>query len=152
MFEYSIYRIREEIANHYYHKSDILYRFLKEYEQNSGQLYLHGQFLYITNKFIQKNIEYYVDNFLPKNVSHKTEQTRIEIFNKRKSITLHINKNCLNFRCESLHDAEELLFPVLRKFDALLFVIGRKHENYGWISPNTKLNSDPENLVLYSSR
>ncbi|RDW17752.1 sporulation inhibitor of replication protein SirA [Oceanobacillus chungangensis] len=152
MYEYSIYRIREEIANHYYHKSDILYRFLKEYEKNKELLYLHGQFLYITNKFTQKKIELYLNKYLAKTISYITEQSKIKIFNEKQSITLHLNKYCINFRCESLHDAEEFLFPVLRKYDSLLFVIGNQHVNYGWISPISKLNTDHGNLVLYSSR
>ncbi|QGS68695.1 sporulation inhibitor of replication protein SirA [Oceanobacillus sp. 143] len=86
MYEYSIYRIREEIANHYYHKSDILYRFLKEYESNKELLYLHGQFLYITNKFTQKIIELYLNKFLSKKISYKIEQSKIKIFNEKSQL------------------------------------------------------------------
>ena len=152
MYEYSIYRISEEIARHYYRKSDLLYRFLKEYQSDTERLYLQAQYIYITQYISQALLESDIKKYVPTDVYYQFNRKQIEIYNKNKSITLQINNNCIHFRCESLHDAEDFLFPVLRIFEPFLFVVNHSLENYGWISPITKTKQYEENQVLYSSR
>ncbi|MFD1850288.1 sporulation inhibitor of replication protein SirA [Oceanobacillus bengalensis] len=150
MYEYSIYWIREEIASHYFHKSDILYRFFGEYQDNSNRIDLRKQYLYITNRFSKNTMISHISMHLKDNVNFHMKGSSMEIYTDRQYISLHISEKQLKFRSGSLQDAEEILFPVLRIFQPFLFVIGNTDEKYGWITPVKLPKAERENRVLYS--
>lgn len=152
MYEYTVYWIRDEIANHYFHKSDILYRFLKDYQLNSHRLDLQKQFIYITNKFVKDIMISHIEKQIERKESTEinVNGTYMEIKSKRHFIMLRISDRQLIFHSHSLQDAEELLFPLLRQIQPFLFVVGNTINNYGWISPMKLPRNTIENQVLYS--
>ncbi|WP_156289145.1 sporulation inhibitor of replication protein SirA [Oceanobacillus salinisoli] len=152
MYDYSIYWIKEEISNHYFHKSDILYRFFKEYQNNQNNVDLRNQYLYITNDFDKEIIISHIKNYLKDHVRLHINKAYLEIYNNKQYISLHIGKKQLKFRSGSLQDAEDLLFPMLRIFQPFLFVVGNTHQNYGWISPMKIPRGEQRTQVLYSCR
>ncbi|GGA62282.1 sporulation inhibitor of replication protein SirA [Ornithinibacillus halotolerans] len=148
MKEYRVYWIKEEFARHYYYKSDILYRFIKEYDQKQFRTDLVTQFHFITKGFPKDSIIYQLTK--QPNITIKKNNGHIEIENNYNFISLLIDEKQIKFRCETLQDAESLLFPTLRKFHPYLFITGNSYENFGWISPvktNVGYNSEQ---VLYS--
>ncbi|RKQ37568.1 sporulation inhibitor of replication protein SirA [Oceanobacillus halophilus] len=150
MYEYSIYWIKEEIANHYFHKSDILYRFIKEYRNNQNRLDLKNQYMYVTQDFHVKSLIHHIKKHSKDHVNIQMENSLMEISSNRHYISLHIREKHLKFQSGSLQDAEELLFPVLRLFHPYLFVVSDTYQNYGWISPVKLPRDELRNQVLYS--
>ncbi|KKE78448.1 sporulation inhibitor of replication protein SirA [Oceanobacillus caeni] len=152
MYDYSIYWIKQEVANHYFHKSDILYRFFEEYRYNKNRIDLRRQFLYIT-KSIEKDIFISILKYNLKDDVHINQNDSIiELYNNRYFISLHIEQKQLKFRSRSLQDAEEILFPILRLIHPLFFVVGHTNQKYGWISPIRFPRNIERNQVLYSCR
>ncbi|GAA0417717.1 MAG: sporulation inhibitor of replication protein SirA [Bacillota bacterium] len=150
MYTYSIYWIKEEVANHYFHKSGVLYRFLKDYQMNSDRKDLAMQFNYITYPFSYSEIINHLTNYRHLRILEQNEEKGLKIYSRDAFISLHINENQLKFRCKSLQDAEELLFPVLRQMQRLLFVIGDNIQNFGWLAPILTHSKNQEEQVLYS--
>jgi len=149
--EYSVYWIKKEFALHYYHKSGILYRFLRDYQDNYMRQDLSEQFHYVTNTFpksaLIKHIEKSLLHRATVNIHTRNE---IEISTEGQFLSLYVNEKVLKLYCESLHDAEELLFPALRRFQSSLFIKGNNIENYGWIAPVQKNPLSKDRQILYS--
>lgn len=150
MYEYSIFWVVDEIANHYFHKSDFLYRFFREFQSNQERKDLKKQYDYITNDFTKDILISHMKNHYQKSPSLQIKGPQIEIYKNKQYIALHISEKHLRFRCETLQDAEELLFPVLRQFQLSLFIIGNNIQNYGWISPKINTSNYHSEQVLYS--
>ncbi|GAB3796860.1 sporulation inhibitor of replication protein SirA [Virgibacillus kimchii] len=150
MNTYSIYWIKEEIANHYFHKSDILYRFLRSYQKDDARKDLIMQFDYITHNFSYEKLISHMKGYYnnTKAIVH-IDGSRITICQNGSCISLLISKKHLKFRCDALQDAEQLLFPMLRRYQRLLFITGKK--DFGWISPVLYMNKQDINLLLYSN-
>lgn len=147
---YSIYWIKEEFAHHFYYKSNVLYQFIKEYENNKNRGDLKNQFAYITMEFRKPLLISHLKENYPENTELKAAGDGLQICRDMQYISLHIHNKHLNFRSEMLQDAEELLFPALRQFQSYLFIAGNDLENYGWISPVTRRKKDIEKQMLYS--
>jgi hypothetical protein len=151
MSHYSIYWIRKEFAYRYYYKSGILYRFLKEYQHNLNSTELKDQYNFITNTFPAASLITHIKNTLQHRLNLTINDKHLEIFNDHaQAISLHIHEKHINFRCEMLHDAENMLFPTLRSFHPFLFIVGNDLDNYGWISPVSKERVCTDGQVLYS--
>jgi Sporulation inhibitor of replication protein SirA len=145
-----VYLIKEEFATHYYYKSDILYRFLLEYHDKQSRHDLFTQFHFITKSFPKDSL---ISQLIrqPKNTLHKEKKSEIiELGNKHSYIALHIYEKHIKFRCETLQDAEELLFATLRRFYPYIFIVDNHYENYGWISPVRTSSVYNNDEVLYS--
>jgi len=142
MQEYSIYWIKEEVAAHYFHKNELLCRFLKEFQTEPHKLYLKLQFAYITYAFHFEEIANYLKHHCPENTMVRINDNNVELVNnKQEYITLHIEKDNITFRCKSLEEAENILFPTMRSFHPCLFVVGNTTYNHGWLEPvHLKLN------------
>src|SRR5690554_3821185 len=116
MHTYSIYWIKEAFANHYFHKSDLLYRFIRSYQRHRTRRDLYLQFNYITHYFLyEKLISHMKNYYLETNIGLHIDGSLITIFQKESCISLLIDEKHLEFRCDTLQVAEELLFPMLRK-------------------------------------
>ncbi|MGP4107077.1 sporulation inhibitor of replication protein SirA [Virgibacillus sp. L01] len=150
MNHYSIYWIKEEFAHHFFHSSDVLYRFIKEYQKNKNREDLKRQYEYITMNFPKSSLISHITDNHPISSCLRAEGDRLNIYNDIQYISLHIQKKKINFRSEMIHDAEELLFPALRLFQPYLFIVGNDLNNYGWISPVTQRKKNKKGQVLYS--
>lgn len=148
---YFVYSIKEEFAYHYFYKNDILYRFLSAYQENKDRWDLSLQYDYITNKFPSNMLISHLQRGYNQTVQAKSAKNEFEIYNHQHHLTLHIHEKHITIYCETLYDAEELLFPTLRVFQPLLFVMCRSsQEEYGWISPVTKNRKYNNGQILYS--
>ncbi len=151
MSKYFVFWIKEEFAYHYFYKNDILHRFLSAYQQNKDRWDLSIQYDYITNRFPNNMLISHLYKSHYQSVQAKNNKKEFEIYNHQHYLTLHIHEKHLIFHCESLYDAEELLFPTLRIFQPLLFVMSETNkEEYGWISPVTKNRKYNSGQILYS--
>ncbi|GAB3066635.1 sporulation inhibitor of replication protein SirA [Virgibacillus ainsalahensis] len=150
MYEYSVFWIREQIAKNYFYKSDILYRFINDYQHNQNRTDLKRQFNYITHNFSQHNIISYIKRYYSDTNKVQITKSQIEIIEGNKLITLHVSKKHIKFSCETLQDAEDLLFPMLRSLQPILFIVGVNIENFGWISPVQRVSKSQDEQVLYS--
>ncbi|CDQ39915.1 MULTISPECIES: sporulation inhibitor of replication protein SirA [Virgibacillus] len=150
MYTYSIFWIKEEVATHYFHKSGILYRFFKDYQTDPEREDLSKQFKFITYEF-NENV---VIDYLKKNetftMMKQDNHHTLKIYNKETYISLHMSEKQLKFRCKTLQDAEALLFPMLRQFQPLLFIVGDNIQNFGWIAPLLRYSKTGREQVLYS--
>lgn len=147
---YSIYWIKDEVAYQYFHKSGILYRLFQEYQTCSKDTDLQKQYNFITNAFPVASFTTHLKNQLDGRYNLTARGNQIEIFDEPFHITLHIYEKQINFRCETLHDAEALLFPALRAFHPFLFIIRNDCQNYGWITPVLNESAHLHGQVLYS--
>lgn len=137
MKEYSIYCIKNEFAEHYFYKSDILYRFIKSYHQNRYRKDLNLQFNHITNRFTN-DIVYHIFSQLKMmdTIQIVKKDNQLEFNSQQYYLSLYIYKKQLKFRAESLYEAELMLFPALRLFHPYLFIIESYFNDYGWIAPD----------------
>ncbi|MFA1822156.1 sporulation inhibitor of replication protein SirA [Virgibacillus oceani] len=150
MYTYSIYCIKEEFANHYFHKSDILYRFILSYQINKARKDLQMQFNYITHYFsYEKLISHMEKYYFNTNTKLHINGSYITISQNGDCISLLIKEKDIEFRCNTLQEAEELIFPMLRRYQPLLFITGVN--DFGWISPVLYANKDEINHLLYSN-
>lgn len=150
MNEYTGFWIKEEFAYHYFHKSDILYRFIRDYQQDKNRNDLAMQYYYITNSFSKSSLISHIKRYRQHRTNIETVGDQLKIHKNMQAMSLHIHEKHLKFRCETLHDAEDLLFPALRLFHPFLFIIENNLENYGWISPITMNREYKKEQVLYS--
>lgn len=150
MREYTIFWVIDEIANHYFHKSDYLYRFFKDFQNDQERNDLRIQYDYMTIEFPKELLVSHIENAYKGKSILQIKGPQVEIYKNKQYIALHISEKHLKFRCETLQDAEELLFPVLRQFQLSLFIIGDNTHNYGWISPILATSKYQSEQVLYS--
>lgn len=150
MKEYKVYWIKEEFARHYYYKSDILYRFIQEYHAKQARHDLVSQFHFITESFPKDSIKSQLIRQPLNTLNLLGKDNHVEIGNSHNYISLHIAEKQIKFRCETLQDAETLLFPTLRRLHTYLFIVDSSYENFGWISPVKLSNGYNSGQVLYS--
>jgi hypothetical protein len=149
--EYLAFWIKEEFAYHYFYKNDILHRFLSSYQGSKDRWDLAIQFDYITNEIPKHMLISHLKMIHSQHVQAQRKVNPIEIYNDQQYMTLHIHEKHLEFYCDRLYDAEELLFPTLRIFQPLLFVMNKTNKDeYGWISPVTKNRKYNNGQILYS--
>ncbi|GAB4072671.1 hypothetical protein GCM10028778_04290 [Barrientosiimonas marina] len=151
MNQYTIYAIKEEFAHFFYFRSDVLYRFLKSYEQGEKYDVFARQFDFITIELAETSVLSHINRFLPSHIHMARGYNTVKIYNNRHSISLHIGEKHINFWGDIVHAAEDLFFPVLRLFHPYFFVAGDNVYNSGWIAPVTLAqNKDKHEQVLYS--
>lgn len=150
MNQYTIYWIKEEFAHHFFHKSHILYRFLEAYQTEQNREDLRKQFEFITNTIPKKELIIHLSNNHPADVHVNWDENRFEIWKDMQYISLHMHQKHINFRSEILHDAEQLLFPALRLFQPVMFIMCSNVDHYGWLSPVVQRGKDKTEQVLYS--
>ncbi|WP_284140046.1 MULTISPECIES: sporulation inhibitor of replication protein SirA [unclassified Virgibacillus] len=146
MQSYSIYWIKEEFAVHYFYKSDLLYRFLKAYEQDKEREDYALQYEFITNEFDADLIL----SHLRDNIEVQKRSNAHQLSTDSRCLTLHMRKKQIKFQCQTIHEAENMLFPFLRQVHPYLFVIGNNPVRYGWISPSLLNSKHIAEEVLYS--
>lgn len=148
--EYTIIRVKEEIACYYFQKSDLLYRFLMNYRNNNENGYLKRQYTFITKFFSHEKVMYQLKRLnwdLPGIVK---KGSKVEVGSEQNNITLQISKKHIRFWCDTMQDAEALLFPALRMVYPYLFVVCEDYANYGWVSPISNKEQQKQEQVLYS--
>ncbi|WP_430785767.1 sporulation inhibitor of replication protein SirA [Virgibacillus flavescens] len=151
MNTYSVYSIKKEFARRYYYRSDILYRFLKQYHKNDRNQIITNQFNDITHSFSANEFNTKIKSLYNHKAIVNYGNNSIEIVQGKHCISLHIAEKQIEFRCDMIHDAEVLLFPILKLFHSSLFVLDNNLNNYGWISPVTKVKDYLDEQVLYST-
>ncbi|SHF53801.1 sporulation inhibitor of replication protein SirA [Ornithinibacillus halophilus] len=153
MKEYSIFSIKEEFARRYFYKSDLLFRFIKTYYSEMDRKDLSLQFKYITNHFQSTSMITHIKKQLMKQNSAHIQQIDTNLYQINQGhdyITLHVSEKQIKFRCESIQNAEKLLFPSLRLYYPYLFVVDHNYQNYGWVSPVSSKITYTREQVLYS--
>ncbi|HLR01525.1 MAG TPA: sporulation inhibitor of replication protein SirA [Virgibacillus sp.] len=146
--EYTIIRVKEEIARHYFQKSELLYRFFMAYKYNRHERYLKRQYHYITKDFSRNTV---INQLDIGDVDHINKQgDPFEISSGKNNIALHVSKKHIRFCCDTMQDAETLLFIPLRKVYPYLFVVCNDYVNYGWVSPILDKDQQKRKQVLYS--
>lgn len=153
MNEYTVYWIKGDFSYHYFHKADILYRFIKAYEENKDREDLFAQYYHITNYFPRTPLISHIKAYHEEkdiDVTIEIKYNTLKIYGVRQSISLYIFEKHLTVYCETLNDAEVLLFPALRTFHESLFIKGNSLGESGWISPKIKKAAHKKGQVLYS--
>ncbi|MGM8365056.1 sporulation inhibitor of replication protein SirA [Virgibacillus sp. W0181] len=149
MNEYYVFWIKEPFAYRYFEKADILFRFLQQYERSAHGQDLEQQFNYVTKAF-SKHILLDCINNCDKRLDIHIKDHIVYIRKEETTIELHLFDRYLKFYCRSLHDAEEILFPILRSFNPFLFITGTHPPNFGWIAPFLTSNDFTKDQLLYS--
>ncbi|GEN30518.1 hypothetical protein HNQ35_001149 [Cerasibacillus quisquiliarum] len=147
---YSIYWIKETFTKHFFYKSDIVYRFIKTYHATKRDD-LVKQFHYITHSFSQTKVHSQLNKHLSNNYQIQYEGNSIMISSSDKTITLYIFEKYIVLYCQSLADAETILFPIFRLLDFNFFILSHTHHHFGWMSSlMDKKDKISRNEVLYS--
>lgn len=136
--QYSVYWIRKDIAYYFFHKSDVLYRFLTSYEERANEE-LFAQYEYITKEFpstLISHIEYFSQE---QGIHVRRKGQTFELVKNSHYATLKVERKSLQMYCRTIHCAEFLIFSTLRSFHPLLFIINHNLHNYGWITPFLKI-------------
>lgn len=149
--KFIIYWIKEEVAYRYFYKSDILYRFIKQYERTNFRLDLSLQYNYITSKFSKDALKTHLENTKDADTVIRLNNNLIEIHHDDSTVQLNLNHRYITFDCQSLHEAETLLLTPLRTFYPFLFIVHAEGKDFGWISPVTKNIKHKNGQLLYSN-
>ncbi len=136
MQQYYLYIMNKECFSKYYHKSYVLYDFLKEYKRLHHNKLYQRQFHFITQPVPTEKIYQYL--VMNSNLTIKKNRNgflledgniRIKIERKRKEWM--IDANCI-------HELEMFLFDYLRELDYPFFVVNFTESQYGWLSLRQK--------------
>lgn len=149
MNEYQVFWIKEAFAYRYFIKSDILYRFFEQYNSNQHREYVNKQFIYVTREFSRQSMLHHI-NKNQKNMDLHIKNNDVYIRSGDIFIILSLYRSHLAFQCHTLHDAEQLLLPLLRSFHPLLFILGKNAPEFGWITPLISSTNFRKEQVLYS--
>lgn len=118
MHKFKLFLIEPKVYHYYYQRPELVYRFLKQTEENTTPQ-LFKQFMYITRpisfpkgwgKVGIRDLDIYIDLF-----KHRVQLVGL-----------------------TLSEAEYTIFQTLREYDPCFFVIDVEFEQYGWISPLQK--------------
>lgn len=150
MTEYSVFWIEEEFFSHYYYRSDILFRFIRDYQYDGSRIDLCSQFHFITRYLPYTSLVTHIKRYHSGSLEIHIEGNRIRLKNNFYSLVLSIHKKQLVVRCPSLENAECLLFEPLRSFHPSLFIIEKDLKNYGWIATRGKRKCALNYKRLYS--
>ncbi|UOQ42964.1 sporulation inhibitor of replication protein SirA [Halobacillus salinarum] len=130
--QFTIYAIKSEISVMYYYKVELMKRFFLEYLRYPKSEIYRKQVEYITEPFP------YIDWIENMDASHRgsmVSMDRFPFFNEAEKYGIITNKNnsCL-FQCNSLWQAERMIFQPLRKCHQSFYILEKNGEHYGWIS------------------
>ncbi|MFC7060321.1 sporulation inhibitor of replication protein SirA [Halobacillus seohaensis] len=126
--QFAVYAIKREITHHYYYKVDLLKRFFEECHAFSDSIIYKKQLDYITSHFSYKE--------WLKKIHENQKHLSDRIFDCEIIYDILEGKNCCClFQCDSLWQAERVLFQPLRMCNQSFFIIEESGEHYGWISP-----------------
>lgn len=151
---YTVFFIQKEFALHFYQKSEILYRFIQSYKKHRQDQNLAKQFDYVTIDIMKDDLKNHIQVSASSKMEITIEKDQIEMNQTGTFLTLVIDQKSITIYCQSLSDAETLLFPLLRTFYPYVFAIGNEFDNYkhfGWISPIAKNKFHKNDQVLYSN-
>ncbi|WP_173916421.1 sporulation inhibitor of replication protein SirA [Halobacillus sp. Marseille-Q1614] len=126
--QFAVYAIKREVTEHYYYKVDILKRFFEECSDFPHSHIYKQQLDYITNHFS------FLDWLKKIHSSHSNLNSQLFDCLRNYDI-LEDKKCCCLFQCDSLWQAERVLFQPLRMCDQSFFIVEESGEHYGWISP-----------------
>lgn len=150
MNAYVVYWIKREVALHYFHKSDILYRFIKAYQENTQHPCLAKQFEYITHPFSKQQLLKHIFEQNNQLLNIRIDEQKIEIKHDGQAVVVYISEKGLTFYCDTLHVAENLLFPILKTINPYLFIMSYHTINYGWLMPIKENSLKLDRQLLYS--
>ncbi|MGI8315187.1 sporulation inhibitor of replication protein SirA [Halobacillus mangrovi] len=132
--QFFIFSIKDEIAQHYYNKVELMKRFFLEFVRNSKSVTYIKQFSYISELFPFK--EWIEDCIQEGNTSRKSISFSFPFFDNDIFCGIMDNKNyCCLFQCDSLWQANKDVFQPLRTSSQSFFIVEKNGEHYGWISP-----------------
>ncbi|MBM7552642.1 sporulation inhibitor of replication protein SirA [Thalassobacillus pellis] len=136
MHLYYVYAMKEEVSKEYYYKTELLFRFLKEYHRNS-QLELYKlQFHFITEPFPLIDLVRILTRY-PRERMSLIHGRKLTKWVEKRGIIEITNDMCL-IQCESFMEAEQMLFQKLRDIDGCFFIAEFHLDHYGWVSPQRK--------------
>ncbi len=150
MYTYSVFCVKAEVANHYFYKTGILYRFIKEFRENRNCTYLQLQYKYITEPLDLGMIASFIQSS-DQEIAIEKRDSHLKFFWRDKLLTVYEDERHIEFTCESLQDAEDFLFPILRNLPLYFFITRNTMKDYGWLS-FMKNNNIKNKQLLYSFR
>lgn len=150
MNEYTIYWIDENVAKHYFHKSDLLHRFFLEYAEKQDEIIYRKQFRFITRKLHFYKFVMHLQTFSKPDIIVKRIGNRVRVKRGKESLCLYIENGELVLKCHHLISAVSILFPILEDIHPYFFVQGKDTPQYGWISPKPIKALEDESQVLYN--
>ncbi|MDY0396449.1 sporulation inhibitor of replication protein SirA [Virgibacillus halophilus] len=121
---YAIFWIKDEFAHHYFYKVDLLNQFLKSVATDRQDALLAMQVREITHCFDADAFLHHIYSQLHCGSHVQVDDNQITIYSDKHFITLHIEKNQIKFLCQTLTEAESLLFPLLRSFHPFFVCVG----------------------------
>ncbi|MCT2536397.1 sporulation inhibitor of replication protein SirA [Aquibacillus koreensis] len=138
MQKYTIFWVEEEFCYHYYYKSEILYRFFKEYMEQTSRRDLFSQFIYITRVLPYSKLLNHVQMCHKNELKLHMSGKKINIQKDGQYMELHLHKRYMTIYCQSVQVADALLFQPLKVFHPSFFIIENGSFNAGWITPMKK--------------
>lgn len=149
MYTYSIFSVKAKIAAHYFYKTGVVYRFLKEYRDGPNYKYLQSQYNYVIEPITLSAVASYLQR-LDIDVKMEKRDSYMKVYWEDKSMTIYEDGHHLEVTCTSIEDVEDFFFPILRKSPGYFFVISNRLKDFGWLS--VKNNRMMSNQILYSFR
>lgn len=131
---YYIYSMKQQVARHYYYKSDLLFRFLATCACKIEQEDIMRQFTYVTHTIQARQIVRFIKSISHSVTIKQNNELDFKLSNGEQMVRLSVQKTYIKVTCSSIFDAEQLLFQPLRSFPNYLFVVHANKHVYGWIS------------------
>ncbi|MCP8616424.1 sporulation inhibitor of replication protein SirA [Salirhabdus salicampi] len=138
MLQLSLFWIREEFAKHYFHKSDLLYAFLREYKKEHADQTYNRQFDFITKDIPFAKISRYLHDKLKGSAKVHIGINHISIEHQNLQMAIQCDRKEWTILCSSMEEAELMLFEYMRGFHTSFFVMDVHNHQYGWLAPIKK--------------
>lgn len=131
---YHVYYMKEKVAQHFYYKSELLFQFLKTYHRKRTKKEVQNQFCYVTKEINVERCTSFLQDLARYVYVSEVKPNHFYLHDAGKSVDIHVENTHITITCDSIHDAEHLLFEPLRSFPIHVFV-AHAHKNIsGWIS------------------
>lgn len=150
MRTYKLYWIQSKAAHHFYHKGDVLYRFLLEHLYKRKE-HTNIQYEYITNDIPHDEIiNFIIEKGKHFNINVDRNGDFLILYLDETKVKVQIKKRSIEVITQTLHCAEKVIFPILRSFEQSFFIVGEAKDEYGWISPLQTYRQNIPRERLYS--
>ncbi|WP_194841268.1 sporulation inhibitor of replication protein SirA [Salinibacillus xinjiangensis] len=138
MQKYTLYLINDEVVEHYYHKSNLLYDFLRKYNSSMNDEVYMKQFDYITKEIPCEKLLDFIKQQVRSHFLIEAYRNELAIASESMSLRFRCDQKECMVISSSLHDVEKLLFEHLRAFHHAFFVVNQSENQFGWLSPLRK--------------
>lgn len=134
MYQYSLYLVKSDYAQHFYYKIDTVYRFLYEQMMKNPDR-TKDQYKMVLDKANAKDVFLHLNYWVSHDISLNIDRNQITVSYNQQQVYIEVNDFDMTILAESIVDVDKLLFQYLKTFHPHIFAVNYETYECGWITP-----------------